>query len=74
MRIAGSYSHLFKSDTNEGVIDWSYGMKPLFCLAYVDPGIESQKGQEKAVANFPDRMPHAKARMNSKIAEEQIGF
>ena len=23
---------------------------------------------------FPDRMPHAKARMNSKIAEEQIGF
>ena len=50
---AGSYSHLFKSDTNEGVIDWSYGMKPLFCLAYIDPGIESQKGQEKAVANFP---------------------
>lgn len=39
--------------TASSLIDWSYGMKPIFCVAYIDPGIESQKGQEKAVAKFP---------------------
>lgn len=37
----------------EGVIDWSYGMKPLFCSAYIDPGFESQRHQEHHVAKFP---------------------
>jgi hypothetical protein len=32
---------------------WSHGMPPLFCTAYIDPGIDSQKGQERFVAKYP---------------------
>jgi len=35
------------------LIDWSYGMRPLFCIAYIDPGIKSQQGQEEQVAKYP---------------------
>jgi putative glycosyl hydrolase-like family 15 (GHL15) protein len=32
---------------------WSNGMPPLFCTAYIDPTIQSHKGQEAMVAKFP---------------------
>ena len=32
---------------NNKIIDWSHGMPPLFCTAYIDPGIKSQQNQEK---------------------------
>ena len=38
------------------IIDWSSGMKPLYCLAYINPGVESHKGQEASVAKFPIAM------------------
>lgn len=34
-------------------INWSQGMKPLFCTAYIDPGIDIQKNQEHFVAKYP---------------------
>lgn len=46
--ILGSSSSVTKQS-----IDWSHGHKPLFCVAYIDPGIDSQKGQEAEVAKYP---------------------
>lgn len=38
---------------SDNVIDWSWGMKPFFCVAYINPGIKSQKNQEKHIAKYP---------------------
>ena len=52
---------------DNSLIDWSYGMRPLFCIAYIDPGIKSQQGQERSVAKYPlalvpqDDRPHFRA-------------
>lgn len=40
-------------DNNNKTINWSQGIKPLFCTAYIDPGIDVQKNQEKCVAKYP---------------------
>ena len=39
--------------SNKKVIDWSHGLPPLFCTAYIDPGILSQQDQEKNVSRYP---------------------
>lgn len=48
-----SFSSGVNSGSKKQIIDWSYGHKPLFCIAYIDPGIEVQKGQEAEVAKYP---------------------
>lgn len=35
------------------IIDWSSGMKPLYCLAYIDPANKLHRGQERTIAKFP---------------------
>ncbi|MEQ1637425.1 MAG: putative glycoside hydrolase [Methylococcales bacterium] len=35
------------------IIDWSYGIKPLYCLAYIDPEYNLHKGQESFIARYP---------------------
>ncbi len=34
-------------------IGWSHGMKPLYCLAYIDPEYKPHKGQESSIAKYP---------------------
>lgn len=34
-------------------LEWTKGVPPLFCTAYIDPHIPSQRGQEGAVAKYP---------------------
>ena len=34
-------------------LEWTKGVPPLFCTAYIDPHIPSQRGQESAVARYP---------------------
>ena len=59
--IAASYMLPSWSNVNDGLIEspklsdmaWSKVIPPLFCTAYIDPGIDSQKGQEKLVAKYP---------------------
>ncbi len=41
------------AESAKAVIDWSGGVPPLFCVAYIDPGIDSQKQQEGRVARYP---------------------
>ena len=40
------------SKSGRQIIDWSFGRKPLYCIAYIDPGIQDQKGQEAEVAKY----------------------
>ncbi|MEQ1637424.1 MAG: putative glycoside hydrolase [Methylococcales bacterium] len=35
------------------IIDWSHGMKPLYCLAYIDPLYKPHQGQESFIAKYP---------------------
>lgn len=39
--------------TNKKLIYWSMGMKPVFCTAYIDPGVKSHQNQEAYVAKYP---------------------
>lgn len=39
--------------TGSNIIDWSGGFPPLFCIAYINPGIKSHQGQESTVAKYP---------------------
>ena len=56
-----------QASVGKTIIDWSYGMRPIFCIAYIDPGIKSQRGQELSVAKYPlalvpqDDRPHFRA-------------
>lgn len=34
-------------------VDWSNGIPPIFCTAYIDPTLPGQKGQEHIVAKYP---------------------
>lgn len=34
-------------------LGWTKGVPPLFCTAYIDPNIPTQRGQERAVASYP---------------------
>ncbi|MFT5548680.1 MAG: hypothetical protein ACI9CO_000597 [Candidatus Azotimanducaceae bacterium] len=40
-------------EVSQAILPWSHGIPPIFCTAYIDPGIESQKGQEQTVAKYP---------------------
>ncbi len=35
------------------IIDWSSGMPPLYCLAYIDPANKLHRGQELTISKFP---------------------
>ncbi len=35
------------------IINWSSGMKPLYCAAYIDPTNPSMQGQDQYIAKFP---------------------
>ncbi len=37
----------------KSTIEWSHGMKPLYCLAYIDPEYKLHKGQESSIAKYP---------------------
>lgn len=34
-------------------LDWSNGMKPLYCLAYIDPENKNHKNQEEFISKYP---------------------
>jgi hypothetical protein len=34
-------------------LPWSNNIPPIFCIAYIDPGIKKQRGQEAIVAKYP---------------------
>lgn len=34
-------------------VNWSNGLPPLFCTAYIDPTLPPQQGQERVVAKYP---------------------
>lgn len=34
-------------------INWSYGLKPLYCLAYIDPQNKKHAGQEGFISKYP---------------------
>jgi len=48
-----SHSGLSNAEINKPKITWSNGMKPLYCLAYIDPLNKSHKGQERLIAKYP---------------------
>lgn len=52
-----SLNSAYAQDTLEqkilGCKEWSNGIPPLFCTAYIDPTLTSQKGQETLVAKYP---------------------
>ncbi len=57
---------------NQNIIDWSYGMKPLFCVAYIDPGIKGQEGQEAAVAKYPIAIVPQDDRKRFRVWRERV--
>lgn len=42
-----------QGDESRSQITGKHNALPVFCVAYIDPGIESQKGQEHIVAKYP---------------------
>ena len=61
-----------QSPAGKSVIDWSYGMRPLFCIAYIDPGIKSQQGQEEQVAKYPIALVPQDDRAHFRLWREKV--
>ncbi|MFW5444433.1 MAG: hypothetical protein ACKE51_09025 [Methylococcaceae bacterium] len=52
--LLGSLSpEIYSAPVIKTKIDWSHGMQPLYCLAYIDPEYKLHKGQESFIAKYP---------------------
>jgi hypothetical protein len=48
-----SPSVLSATSSNKSIIDWSNGIKPVYCLAYIDPANKLHRGQELEISKYP---------------------
>lgn len=53
-------------------LSWTNGVPPLFCLAYIDPGIKVQQGQEQQVAKYPIALVPQDSRRHHKAWRDRI--
>ncbi len=44
---------LSAAESNSSVINWSNGIKPLYCQAFIDPANKVHRGQELAISKYP---------------------